>query len=77
MLKEMNQKINQINKKIGVNMEISMPSKRVLEINEKSNILISVTCLSLGTLTSSKILLGLGILSGVSAIVTHVEKKKI
>lgn len=77
MLQEMNQKINRINKKIGVNMAIPMPSKKMMDINEKSNIFISVVCLSISGFTSSKVLFGLGIISGVSAVITHVEKKKI
>ncbi|MEG0286972.1 MULTISPECIES: hypothetical protein [Vagococcus] len=77
MIKEINQQVNRINKKIGLNMEIPMPSKATLEINEKVNIATSVTCLSLGVLTTSKWLIGLGILSGLSATFTHVEKKKL
>ena len=77
MIKEINQQVNRINKKIGLNMEIPMPSKKNLEINEKVNIATSVTCLTLGVLTSSKWLIGLGILSGLSASFTHVEKKKL
>ena len=77
MIKEINQQVNRINKKIGLNMEIPMPSKTTLEINEKVNIATSVTCLSLGVLTTSKWLIGLGILSGLSATFTHVEKKKL
>lgn len=77
MIKEINQQVNRVNKKIGLNMEIPMPSKKTLEINEKVNIATSVTCLTLGTLTSSKWLIGLGILSGLSATFTHVEKKKL
>ena len=77
MIKTINNKVNQINKKIGLNMEIPLPSKNTLEINEKVNIAASITCLSASVLTSSKILLGLGILTGVSAVFTHVEKKKL
>ncbi|MDT2747918.1 hypothetical protein [Vagococcus fluvialis] len=77
MIKEVNQKINKINKKIGLNMEIPLPSRRTLEINEKVNIATSVTCLSIGMLTTSKWLIGIGILSGISATFTHVEKKKL
>lgn len=54
MIKEMNQKINKINKKIGLNMEIPLPSRRTLEINEKVNIATSVTGLSIGMLIINK-----------------------
>ncbi len=77
MIKEINQKVNQINQKIGLNMEIPMPSRKTLGINETINIVTAVVCLSIGGLTSSKWLLGLGVLSGLSATFTHVEKKKL
>ncbi len=56
-------------------MEVPIPSKRALEINEKAHIIISGTCVSIGVLTTSKWLIGIGILSGISATFTHAGKK--
>lgn len=77
MIKTINKKINYLNQKVGLDFEIPMPSKRTLEFNEISNGVIAGTCLALGFVTSSKILLSLGVISAVSAGVTHLEKKKI
>lgn len=75
MIKELNQKLNKLNKSIDWNMEVPIPSKRALEINEKVHIITSVTCVSIGLLTTSKWLIGIGVLSGISATFTHAEKK--
>lgn len=77
MIKSINKKVNQINKKVGLNYEVPLPSRKTLAINETINIITSVTCLSIGVVVSSKIFIGLGVLSGLSAGLTHLEKKKI
>lgn len=77
MIKTINKKINQVNKKVGLDVEIPMPSRRALKFNEVSNCVIAGTCLTVSLLTSSKILLSLGIISAISAGVTHLEKKKL
>lgn len=77
MIKTINKKVNSINKRVGLDFEIPLPSRKTLDINETLNIITSVTCLSVGAVVGSKILVGLGVLSGLSASLTHVEKKKL
>jgi len=75
MLTELNKKIDKINKRIDWEMEVPLPSKRALDINEKVHIITAVTFVSIGLLTTSKWLIGIGVLSGISATFTHSEKK--
>lgn len=77
MIKEINEQVNRVNKKIGLDIVIPMPSKTTLKTNEKVNIAVSITCLSIGILTTSKWLIGLGVLGGISATFAHMEIKKL
>lgn len=74
MIKTINKKVNSINKRVGLDFEIPLPSRKTLDINETLNIITSVTCLSVGVVVGS---VGLGVLSGLSASLTHMEKKKL
>lgn len=77
MIRTINRSINNINKKIGLDLTISMPSKELLAFNEKTNTVIAVASVSVGVLTSSKVLFGLGVVAGIGAGVSHIEKKKL
>ncbi|MFC6345758.1 hypothetical protein [Vagococcus carniphilus] len=77
MIRTINRSINNINKKIGLDLTISMPSKELLAFNEKTNTVIAVACVSVGVLASSKVLFGLGVVAGIGAGVSHIEKKKL
>lgn len=75
MIKTINKRINKINRAIGLDLVIKEPSKEALTMNQWINAAATVTCVSLGIVYSSKVLLGLGALSAAGMAIVQLEKK--
>lgn len=77
MITSVNKKMNRFSKRIGIDIEIPLPSRRSVELSSKINTAVALTCIGVSIVTSSKVMLGLGVLSGISASIANSESKKL
>lgn len=75
MIKKVHYSLNKFNQKMGISVTLPVPTKRSLKRSQYANGLIATGCLVLSGPFSSKLLLGIGVLSAASIVVTQMEIK--
>lgn len=76
MIEKLNSTFSKVNNAVGIEMDIPKPTKSGLKLSRVLSAAIGVGCLTLGRISSSKVLLTLGTLGTISAIMTSHEMKK-
>lgn len=76
MIREINQKIDAINKKIGVNLTLPKDDRESLKKHTKINGSVAVALLGAGLIFNSKSILVLSALAGIGTYFTHRESNR-
>jgi hypothetical protein len=76
MIEKLNSTLGKVNDVVGIKMDIPKPTKSGLKLSRALSATLGLGCLTLGVISSSKILLALGTLGTVSTVVTTYEIKK-
>ena len=76
MIEKLNSTLGKVNDAVGIKMDIPKPTKSGLKLSWTLSATLGLGCLTLGVISSSKILLALGTLGIVSTVATTYEIKK-
>lgn len=76
MIEKLNSTLGRVNDVVGIKMDIPKPTKSGLKLSRALSATLGLGCITLGVISSSKILLALGTLGTVSTVVTTYEIKK-
>ncbi|WP_315079227.1 hypothetical protein [uncultured Clostridium sp.] len=77
MIKKLNSILSKVNDAVGIEIDIPKPTKSGLKLSRVLSTTLGVGGLTIGGISSSKVLLALGTLGTISAIVTTYEIKKL
>lgn len=76
MIKKLNSMLSKVNDIAGIDMDIPKPTKSGLKISRVLSATLAIGGITIGAISSSKVLISLGTLGAISAVATTHEIKK-